>query len=165
MKVPSVAVALGAPAGIGPEIIASTFTEKGFQDENRAFVVGDAQIMRRAVGLMELSLDVNEIENLEEALFEPGSVDVLQVGELPGDLPFGELDTRAGAEAFDYVRRATGLALEGGVGAVATAPLNKEAMHMGGYEYPGHTEILAELTGTRDFAMMLQTKELRVSSM
>jgi 4-hydroxythreonine-4-phosphate dehydrogenase len=89
-------------------------------------------------------------------------VDVLQVGELPGDLPFGELDARAGAAAFGYVRRATGLALEGSVGAVATAPLNKEAMHMGGYEYPGHTEILAELTETKDYAMMLVTEELRV---
>jgi len=153
---------MGDPAGIGPEVIARTFTEKGFQNENRAFVVGDARIMRRAVELMGLSLGVNKIERLEEALFEPGSVDVLQVGDLPGDLPFGELDARAGAAAFEYVRRATGLALEGSVGAVATAPLNKEAMHMGGYEYPGHTEILAELTGTKDFAMMLRTEALRV---
>ena len=162
MNVRPVAVTMGDPAGIGPEVIARTFTEKGFQNENRAFVVGDARIMQRAVKLMGLSLGVNKIERLEEALFEPGSVDVLQVGDLPGDLPFGELDARAGAAAFEYVRRATGLALEGSVGAVATAPLNKEAMHMGGYEYPGHTEILAELTGTKDFAMMLRTEALRV---
>ena len=162
MNVRPVAVTMGDPAGIGPEVIARTFTEKGFQNENRAFVVGDARIMQRAVELMGLSLGVNKIERLEEALFEPGSVDVLQVGDLPGDLPFGELDARAGAAAFEYVRRATGLALEGSVGTVATAPLNKEAMHMGGYEYPGHTEILAELTGTKDFAMMLRTEALRV---
>ena len=162
MKVQPVAVTMGDPAGIGPEIIAKTFTERGFQDENRAFVIGDAGIMRRAAEMMGLPLGVNEIEKLEEALFEGGGVDVLQVGELPGDLPFGELDARAGAAAFGYVRRATGLALEGSVGAVATAPQNKEAMHMGGYEYPGHTEILAELTETKDYAMMLVTEELRV---
>ena len=162
MKVQPVAVTMGDPAGIEPEIIAKTFTERGFQDENRAFVIGDAGIMRRAAEMMGLPLGVNEIEKLEEALFEGGGVDVLQVGELPGDLPFGELDARAGAAAFGYVRRATGLALEGSVGAVATAPLNKEAMHMGGYEYPGHTEILAELTETKDYAMMLVTEELRV---
>jgi 4-hydroxythreonine-4-phosphate dehydrogenase len=162
VKVRPVAVTMGDSAGIGPEIIAKTFTERGFQDENRAFVIGDAGIMRRAAELMGLPLGVNEIEKLEEALFEGGGVDVLQVGELPGDLPFGELDARAGAAAFGYVRRATGLALEGIVGAVATAPLNKEAMHMGGYEYPGHTEILAELTETKDYAMMLVTEELRV---
>jgi 4-hydroxythreonine-4-phosphate dehydrogenase len=162
MKEQPVAVTLGDPAGIGPEIIAKTFAEEGFHDENKAFVIGDVGMLQRAVDLLKLSLSVNRISHPEEALFEPGSVDVLQVGKLPEDLPFGELDARAGAAAFEYVRRATELALEGSVGAVATAPLNKEAMHMGGYEYPGHTEILAELTGTKDFAMMLQTEELRV---
>ncbi|MBA3472651.1 MAG: 4-hydroxythreonine-4-phosphate dehydrogenase PdxA, partial [Rubrobacter sp.] len=146
MKDQPVAVTLGDPAGIGPEIIARTFAEEDFYDENRAFVVGDAGILRRAVDLMGLPLGVNEVEKPEEALFEPYSVDVLPVGELPENLPFGELDARAGAAAFEYVRRATELALEGSVGAIATAPLNKEAMHMGGYKYPGHTEILAELT-------------------
>jgi 4-hydroxythreonine-4-phosphate dehydrogenase len=162
MKEQPVAVTLGDPAGIGPEIIAKTFAEEGFHDENKAFVIGDVGMLQRAVDLLKLSLSVNRISHPEEALFEPGSVDVLQVGELPDDLPFGELDARAGAAAFGYVRRATGLALEGIVGAVATAPLNKEAMHMGGYEYPGHTEILAELTETKDYAMMLVTEELRV---
>ena len=162
MKGRPIAVTMGDPAGIGPEIIAKTFADEDFRDEIRALVVGDAGTLRRASRLLELPLGVNEIARPEEALFEPGSVDVLQVGELPEDLPFGELDARAGAAAFEYVRRATELALEGSAGAVATAPLNKEAMHMGGYEYPGHTEILAELTGTKDFAMMLQTEELRV---
>src|SRR5919112_760543 len=104
MTQPLIAVTMGDPAGIGPEIIARTFDEGGFQ--NRAIVVGDA--------------------------------------------------------AFRYVERATELASAGRVGAIATAPLNKEAMHLGGYKYPGHTEILAELTATRDFAMMLVARELRV---
>jgi 4-hydroxythreonine-4-phosphate dehydrogenase len=162
MKERPTAVTIGDPAGIGPEIIAKTFAEEGFNSENQALVVGDTGILHRATRLLELPLDVNEISQPEDALFQPGSVDVLQVGELPEDLPFGELDGRAGAAAFAYVRRATELALEGSVGAIATAPLNKEAMHLGGFKYPGHTEILAELTGTKDFAMMLQTEELRV---
>ena len=162
MNEPVIAVTMGDPAGIGPEIVARTFAEEGFQGENKAFVVGDAAMMRRATGLLGLSLDVNEVSGPEEAGFEPGSAAVLQVDELPEDLLFGELDARAGAAAFEYVRRATELALEGSVGAVATAPLNKEAMHHGGYEYPGHTEILAKLTGTEDYAMMLVTEELRV---
>jgi 4-hydroxythreonine-4-phosphate dehydrogenase len=153
---------MGDPGGIGPEIIAKTFAEEGFQDENRAFVVGDAGRIRRATRLLDLPLRVNEISRPEEALFEPGSVDVLTVGELSEDLPFGELDARAGAAAFEYVRRATELALTGSAGAIATAPLNKEAMHLGGFKYPGHTEILAQLTGTKDFAMMLVASELRV---
>jgi 4-phospho-D-threonate 3-dehydrogenase / 4-phospho-D-erythronate 3-dehydrogenase len=159
---PVIAVTMGDPAGIGPEIIAKSFAEEGFQNQNKAFVVGEAGMLRRAAHLLELPLRIHEISGPEEARFEPGCVDVLQVGYLPEDLPFGELDARAGAAAFEYVRRATELALERSVGAVATAPLNKEAMHMGGHKYPGHTEILAELTGTKDYAMMLVTEELRV---
>jgi 4-hydroxythreonine-4-phosphate dehydrogenase len=162
MNQPLIAVTMGDPAGIGPEIIAKTFAEEGFRDENRAIVVGDVGILRRAIQLLELPLRVNVVARPEGAFFEPGTVDVLPTSELPEDLPFGKLDARAGAAAFEYVRQATELALEGSVQSVATAPLNKEAMHLGGFKYPGHTEILADLTGTKDYAMMLVTSELRV---
>jgi 4-hydroxythreonine-4-phosphate dehydrogenase len=162
MNAPLVAVTMGDPAGIGPEIVARTFADPGFRDENRALVVGDPAILERAAKLLELPLRVNAIEDPEEATFAPESVDVLAVGELPEDLPFGELDARAGDAAFRYLQRATELANNGRVGAIATAPLNKEAMHLAGHKYPGHTEILAQLTGTEDYAMMLVTDELKV---
>jgi 4-hydroxythreonine-4-phosphate dehydrogenase len=160
---PVIAVTMGDPAGIGPEIVARTFAEEGFREENRALVVGDPVILERALKLLELTtLRLNEISEPEEAAFEAGSVDVLAVGEVPKDLPFGELDARAGEAAFRYLERATKLASAGRVGAVATAPLNKEAMHLAGHKYPGHTEILAHLTNTEDYAMMLVTEELKV---
>ena len=162
MDAPLIAVTMGDPAGIGPEIIARTFADPGFGDENRAFVIGKPAILRRAIRLLDLPLVVNEISEPEEAAFEPGTVDVLAVGELPEDLPFGVLDARAGDAAFRYVERATELASARRVGAIATAPLNKEAMHLAGHKYPGHTEILANLTGTEDYAMMLVTDELKV---
>src|SRR5215203_6364271 len=162
MDAPLIAVTMGDPAGIGPEIVARTFADPGFGDENRAFVVGEPAILRRAIHLLDLPLVVNEISEPEEAAFEPGAVDVLAVGELPNDLPFGVLDARAGDAAFRYVEKATELASAGRVGAIATAPLNKEAMHLAGHRYPGHTEILAELTDTKDYAMMLVTDELKV---
>jgi 4-hydroxy-L-threonine phosphate dehydrogenase PdxA len=158
----AIAVTMGDPAGIGPEIVAKTFAERGSSDENRDLVVGDPGVLERAAKLLELALRVNAISEPEEAAFEPGTVDVLAVGEVPGDLPFGELDARAGDAAFRYVQRATELASAGRVGSIATAPLNKEAMHLAGHKYPGHTEILAELTGTEDYAMMLVTDELKV---
>ena len=157
-----IAVTMGDPAGIGPEIIARTFGEEDFQKENRAIVVGDAGILERAARLQDLALRANVVAEPEDARFRPGSVDVIPETELPGDLPFGELDAVAGDAAFRYVERATGLASAGRVRAIATAPLNKEAMHLAGHEYPGHTEILAELTGTKDYAMMLVTDELKV---
>ena len=162
MAAPLIAVTMGDPAGIGPEIVARTFAQEGFRNENPALVVGDPGILGRAAKLLELALRVNAISVPEEAAFEPGTVDVLAVGEVQRDLPFGELDARAGDAAFRYVQRATELASAGRVGAIATAPLNKEAMHLAGHEYPGHTEILAELTGTEDYAMMLVTDELKV---
>jgi 4-hydroxythreonine-4-phosphate dehydrogenase len=162
MNPPLIAVTMGDPAGIGPEILAKTFAEKDFREENRAVVVGDERMLERAAGLLDLPLRVNIVDDPEDAGFEPGTVDVIPETELPEDLPFGELDARAGDAAFRYVERATRLAGEGRVAAVTTAPLNKEAMHLAGHNYPGHTEILAELTGTKDYAMMLVTDELKV---
>jgi 4-hydroxythreonine-4-phosphate dehydrogenase len=162
MTQPLIAVTMGDPAGIGPEIIARAFGEEDFRKHNRAIVVGDAGILERAARLLDLALRANVVAEPEDAAFEPDSVDVISETELPEDLSFGELDARAGDAAFRYVERATHLASERRVGAIATAPLNKEAMHLAGHKYPGHTEILAELTGTKDYAMMLVTDELKV---
>jgi 4-hydroxythreonine-4-phosphate dehydrogenase len=159
---PLVAVTMGDPAGVGPEIIAKTFADPNFHTGNRALVVGDAGMLKRAAELLGLPLGIREIQEPEDAAFGPGTADVLRVGDLPPDLPFGELDARAGDAAFRYVEKATRLASAGRVAAIATAPLNKEAMHLAGHGYPGHTEILADLTGTDDYAMMLVTDELKV---
>ena len=154
-----VAVTMGDPTGIGPEIVAKVFGEDG---THRAVVVGDVAMMRRAVDLLGLPLRVNPVERPAEARFEPGTVDVLPATDLPADLPYGAVDPRGGGAAYEYVRRAVELALADEVHAVATAPLNKEAMHLAGFRYPGHTEVLAELTGVTDYAMMLVTDDLRV---
>ena len=162
MKPPLIAVTLGDPTGVGPEIVAKTFADPQFSEENRAVVVGDKAILERTINLLNLNLSLNVISRPDKGKFEVGVLDLLPVGELPENLAFGELDERAGAAAFEYVKKATELALEGEVRAVCTAPLNKEAMHLGGHEYPGHTEILAELTNTKDYAMMLVAEDLRV---
>ena len=162
MTQPLIAATMGDPAGIGPEILARTFAESDFQEENHVVVVGDAKMLERAASLLDLPLRVNVVDQPEDARFEAGTVDVMPETELPEDLPFGALDARAGDAAFRYVERATRLAEDGRVAAIAAAPLNKEAMHLAGHKYPGHTEILAELTGTKDYAMMLVTEELKV---
>jgi 4-hydroxythreonine-4-phosphate dehydrogenase len=151
-------ITMGDPAGIGPEIIAKAVAESG----GRAVVIGDVGIMERAVKLLGLSLRVKAVREPGEADFEAGTVEVVPATELPDDLGFGKLDARAGDAAFKYVECAIELALARSISAVVTAPLNKEAMHLGGHGYPGHTEILAELTGTKDYAMMLVAEKLRV---
>jgi 4-hydroxythreonine-4-phosphate dehydrogenase len=154
-----VAVTMGDPTGIGPEIVAKVFGEDGTR---RAVVVGDALMMRRAVELLGLPLRVNAVQRAADARFEPGTIDVVAATDLPPDLPYGRVDGRGGGAAYEYLRRAVELALADEVHAIATAPLNKEAMHLAGFRYPGHTEVLAELTGVRDYAMMLVTDDLRV---
>jgi 4-hydroxythreonine-4-phosphate dehydrogenase len=156
-----VAVTMGDPAGVGPEIVAKVFGEGG-DGLPRAVVIGDAAMLERAIGLLDLPLRVNPVERPQDAAFGPGTVDLVAATDLPADLPFGEIDGRAGDAAYEYVRRAVGHALDGDVHAIATAPLNKEAMHLGGHKYPGHTELLAELCDVRDYAMMLVSDELRV---
>jgi len=153
-----IAITMGDPTGVGPEIIAKVYAEGA----PRALVVGDVAMMRRAVSRLGLALEVHPVGAPAEARFERGVIDVLGVTELPEDLPFGRVDARGGEGAFRYLEKAVALALAGDVHAVATAPLNKEALHRAGFEYPGHTEILAELTGVRDYAMMLVADPLRV---
>ena len=154
-----VAVTMGDPAGVGPEIVAKVLAEA---PSERAVVVGDAAIMRRAVELLSLPLEVNVIGSPGDARFDREAIDLIAASELPDDLPFGAVDERAGDAAYRYVRRAVELALADEVHAIATAPLNKEAMHRAGHEYPGHTELLAELCDVSDYAMMLVGEGLRV---
>lgn len=156
-----VAITMGDPAGIGPEIVVKSFADED-SHPFKSVVVGDEGMLRRAVELLGAEVEVNVIEDPSEGRFEAGKVDVIPAGELPPDLPFGELSAQAGRAAYDYVKRATELAVAGKVDAVCTAPLNKEALHMAGLKYPGHTEILAGLTGTKDYAMMLVAPDLRV---
>ena len=98
----------------------------------------------------------------EEARFEAGTVDVLDLKLILPGLAFGAVSAAAGHAAYEYVRAATALAMEGRIEALVTAPLNKEALHAGGHDFPGHTELLAALTGTPEVSMMLTGPGLRV---
>jgi 4-hydroxythreonine-4-phosphate dehydrogenase len=154
-----IGISMGDPAGIGPEIIAKVFAEGA---PARALVIGDAAIMRRAVAVVGADLEIHAVEAPAAARFAPRTIDVVAVGTLPADLPFGQVSAAAGLAAYRYVERAIAYAEAGEIAAIVTAPISKEAMKLAGIGYPGHTEILAEKTGTKDFAMMLANDELRV---
>ncbi len=153
-----IAVTMGDPCGIGPEICCKLFMQAL---PSPAFVVGDAGVLGRTAAALGLKLAVREIAAPDEARAEAGALDVLSVTDLAADLPVGRIDARAGRAAYDYVVAAIRQATAGTVAAIVTAPLAKEAMKAAGIAYPGHTEILAAETGTRDFAMMLANDELR----
>ncbi len=159
---PVIAITMGDPTGVGPEIVAKSLAREAVQQSVNALVVGDADRLREGARLTKTPVEVRAIDRAADARYEPGVIDCLAVGELPAGLPFGKLSPDAGAAAYRYVAAAVKLALSGEAHAICTAPLNKEALHAAGHRYPGHTELLAELTDTREVSMLLMAPRLRV---
>jgi 4-hydroxythreonine-4-phosphate dehydrogenase len=159
---PVIAITMGDAAGVGPEIIVKALAHAELYARCRPLVVGDARRLETAMRLCGLSLEVRRVEGVSDARFEAGTVDCVDLGLIPDDLPFGQLSAVAGDAAYQYVKVAVELAQAGEVAAICTAPLNKEALHAGGHLYPGHTELLADLCGVPEVSMMLTAPGLRV---
>jgi len=155
-----IAITMGDPCGIGPEIIAKLFADP--TPLPSTLVLGDEGMLKRAIRLLELPLTVEVIDSPEDFQSTPNRINVISLSQLAEDLPFGQLDARAGQAAFDYIRAGIDLALQKKIRAIVTAPINKEALRLADIHYPGHTEILADFSGTKDFAMMLMNDDLRV---
>ncbi|GAB2964782.1 4-hydroxythreonine-4-phosphate dehydrogenase PdxA [Amycolatopsis acidiphila] len=162
MARPIVAITMGDAAGVGPEVVVKALADAGLYRSCRPLVVGDAARLRKAIAVTGVALEVRAVEAPEDGGYTAGVADCLDLGLIPEDLPFGELSPIAGEAAYQYVRTATELAVAGRVQAICTAPLNKEALHAAGHRYPGHTELLAALTGTPEVSMMLSAPKLRV---
>lgn len=159
---PQIAVTMGDGAGIGPEVIVRALLDPTIARAARCVVIGDAERLRQAARIVGLEPDIVAIETVGEAEFAPGRINVIDLGLLPPDLPFGAVSAVAGDAAYHYIRVASELAMSGQVQAICTAPLNKAALQAGGHIFPGHTELLAELTGTKEVSMMLSTPKVRV---
>ena len=160
---PLIAVTMGDAAGIGPEIIAKALALGETYEICRPIVVGDGGAMGMGVEVSGLKLEIHPVGALSEALFAHGRIDVLDLENIDVErLVMGRPQAMAGRASVEYVTRAAELAMRREVDAIVTAPLSKEAMNMAGYGYTGHTELLAELSGTEDFAMMLMAGPLRV---
>lgn len=158
-----IAVTMGDPAGIGPEIIIKSLTGSELTGAP-VVVVGCARTLRRVLddGIVGQA-DIHIIRQVSEARFAPNMINVLDEPLAdPDALKPGVVQAQAGDLAYRCVKRATELAMAGDVKAVATAPLNKEALHLAGHHYPGHTELLAHLTHSKDYAMVLYTDRLKV---
>jgi 4-hydroxythreonine-4-phosphate dehydrogenase len=159
---PRIAITMGDAAGVGPEVIMKALAHRELYAIARPLVVGDAKRLGRAGQIVGSGLAVRAIAEPEDAGFEPGVVDCLDLALVPEDTPFGKLSTACGEAAYRFIERAVALAVAGKVDAICTAPLNKEALNAAGHRYPGHTELLAELTGTAEVSLMLMAPGLRV---
>lgn len=160
---PILAITMGDPAGIGPEIVAKALSHQEVYAQCRPLVTGDAAIIDKAVKLLGLSLQVHAIAQVKDARFEYGTIDVfdLQCVEL-SSFEYGKVSAQCGNAAFVSIRKAIELAMADEVDGTVTAPLNKEALNLAGHHFDGHTEIYAHFTNTKKYAMLLADEFLRV---
>ncbi|WIM83633.1 4-hydroxythreonine-4-phosphate dehydrogenase PdxA [Gallibacterium anatis] len=159
---PVLGITMGDAAGIGAEIIVKSLADKHLYEIAQPVVIGDKKMMQRALDLLQSPLKINVVTNLDNLNTKYGTIDLVDLDNVPADLPYSQVDPRAGKAAYEYVEKAVQYAMANKVQAVVTAPLNKEALHAGGKMFPGHTEILAQLSGTKDYSMMLVSEKLRV---
>ena len=161
---PRLAITLGDPAGIGPEVVLKALQHGEVFASCRPLVIGDQGVLNRAAAWLEIRPRYEIIVDAGgDYRFEEGTVPLLDLANVElADAPVGQVSAGAGRAAAEYVMRACDLALAGQVEAVVTAPLNKEAMHRAGFLYPGHTELLAERTGAERVSMLLVGPKLRV---
>ncbi len=160
---PILAITMGDPAGIGPEIIVKALNNKETYEKCHPLVTGDASVMEWAVRQLGTEQKINIIHSVGEALFEFGTIDVydLQCVDMTVFEP-GVVSPQCGNAAFVSIIKAIELAMADEVDGTVTAPLNKEALHKGGHNFDGHTEIYAHFTGTKKYAMLLADKFMRV---
>jgi len=154
---------MGDPAGIGPEIVLKALSLPEIYDLCRPLVVGDLGVFRRELATLELDLKLNPVPGPGPALFTPGTVDLLDLANLaPAEHRYKEATAAQGRASFEYVAKVIELALAGEIQGTVTAPITKAAINAAGFHYAGHTEIYADLTKTRDYAMMLAEGGFRV---
>ena len=154
---------MGDPAGVGPEIIAMSLARREVYEQCRPIVVGDAAMMQLGVKAAGVDLRVRAVENVADAKYEFGTMDVLDLKLIDASqFAYGKVSPQCGNAAFESVRKAIELAMAGEVDGTVTAPLNKEALHDAGHNFAGHTEIYAHFTGTKKYAMLLADDRMRV---
>lgn len=159
-----IGITLGDPAGIGPEIAIKALSKPELYETSKPIIVGDLSVINYYLNRHpELQLKAKAVESPDEAKFEYGTIDVIDLNLVDvNELKIGSVSALAGNAAFQYVKRVIELALAGEVDATVTNPLNKESMNSAGHHYAGHTEIYGELTGTEKYTMMLADGNLRV---
>lgn len=155
------ALTMGDPGGVGPEIIVKALYCAEIRDYSAPAVIGDRVPIEEAVRLLNIPLEIRIIKSPRESSPAVGSIELIDMG-ITKKFRRGEPTEEGGRACVSYIKKAVELALNGQVAGIVTAPISKEALKMAGYEWPGHTEMLAELTKTKDYAMVLTGGPLKV---
>jgi 4-hydroxythreonine-4-phosphate dehydrogenase len=160
---PLLGISVGDPGGIGPEITAKALAHEEIYRLCRPLVVADLRLMQEAVRIARVALQCREVESPRQGIYQHGTMDVLDMHNVDMEhLEYGKITAEGGKAAFEYIERIIQMALRGEIDACVTGPIHKEALNLAGIPFPGHTEIFANRTGTRDYAMMLVDGNFRV---
>lgn len=158
-----VAITMGDPAGVGAEIIVKALSHVEVYKKCLPIVMGDRAVLEDSLEFCDLPLQLHEIENVDDAEGKFGEIDFIDFGLFEKNgWEYKKNNAKCGEASFKYIVDAIHLAMDKKVEAVITAPINKKSLRMAGLPYDGHTEIFAEYTGTKDFAMLLASKYLHV---
>ncbi|SHG15958.1 4-hydroxythreonine-4-phosphate dehydrogenase PdxA [Ornithinibacillus halophilus] len=158
-----IAIPMGDPAGIGPEITVKALAKKEIYDVASPVVIGNKGVLENALKITNFELNIHEITEVTEAKFEHGTIDVISLDNINVEtLKIGEVDADCGRAAFEYIKLSVEMALEGKVSALATTPINKESLKAGNVPFIGHTEMLEELTNSKDPLTMFEVRNMRI---
>ena len=161
-SLPRVAITMGDPAGIGPEVVLKAVAEEEIRAACVPFIIGDAQLLAHTARTLDLQCGYDIIRQGEEIPDEVSGPVIFHLDNIGGYIEPGIESGAAGKAAAGYIEAAVELCAAGSVDAIATAPINKRALFLGGYSFPGHTEFLAHLTNTEEFAMAFVAANLRI---
>lgn len=160
---PFLAIPIGEPAGIGPEIVMKALTDPEVVANSKCVIIGDIQIVRYTLDFLGMQMKINLIESPEEGDYSPGIINLINISTIDmNKFVIGEISGMCGQAAFLYIKKSIELAMQKKVAAVVTPPINKEALKAGGVDYIGHTEIFGALTNTADPLTMFEVRNLRV---
>jgi 4-phospho-D-threonate 3-dehydrogenase / 4-phospho-D-erythronate 3-dehydrogenase len=160
-KKPVFAITMGDPAGIGPEIALKALCSQSLTGDCKVFIIGDLPVLERPAKLMAFRPDLYEMTSSDD--LRPDRVNVLDLKQVKiDDFEIGKPQAVCGRASYNYLIKGIDLCLEKKIAGIVTNPISKEALHLAGINYPGHTEILAERTGTKDFSMMFALDNVHV---
>jgi len=163
MNLPLIGITMGDPVGIGPEIIIKALSKPDIYHMCRPLIIGDETALDIALDILDSHLKIRVTEDMGREKYQPGWINLYRVSQIsPEGLSFGQPTGESSRYMVTYIKEGTRLALEGKISALVTCAINKEAMNLAGFGYSGHTELLAALTGAKQYAMMFVSPSLRV---
>jgi len=160
---PLIAVPIGDPAGIGPEIVVKSMADATVYNVSKPIVVGDYEVVKAACAFSGLTLNINVITDVSEGKYTLGTIDLIDLKNIDmSKFEMGKESGMCGKAAYEYIAKCIELAMAKKVHAVATSTINKKSLKKGNVPFIGHTEIFAELTKSHDPLTMFEVKGLRV---